>query len=300
MHHSSETWITYNQQGLIPSPQEDEPSFLKRAHFCRNLIQELNIHTNAHLPFTLEDCAAKTILDKACLHSQLLYGISPSWVPVFFSNHQLALWHGGCAWIFQLDEQTPVAAFIQLRAHFRHSASYLGLYKRDELLTHEIAHIGRMMYDAPQFEEFFAYRSASSWLRRWFGPLVQSSTETLIFILVLGLTVMADLALLAFPASQTLSVMLGLKLIPLAFILFAMARLVVHHWQLHRCLIHLAQVYGDKTTALHVAYRLDDRSIRSFAKLSPFEIASFIETESTRSFYWRFIKTCYPLKSLHL
>ena len=117
-----------------------------------------------------------------------IYGFAPHWVPLFFSNYQLAPWHGGCAWIFQLNDNTPYAAFLQLRSAFRTQKRYLGMYERTELIAHEMAHIGRMMFEEPEFEEIIAFQSSTNRFRRFFGPLFRSSKESMLFVIVLGLS----------------------------------------------------------------------------------------------------------------
>ena len=94
---------------------------------------------------------------------------------MIFSNERLAPWHGGCAWIFQFAEGLPTAALIQLRQVFSRQPTFLGIYHRDELLTHELVHVGRMKFEEPRFEELFAYETSTSAFRRWFGPLIQAS-----------------------------------------------------------------------------------------------------------------------------
>ncbi len=138
-------WSEWNSEGFIPGPDEAEEEFRKRVAYCQNLEHHLIQQTGADFPFDLNDEASKMILEEALPQVEELYGIAPRWVPLFFSNHQLAPWHGGCAWIFQLDENSPASAFLQLRAKFRNSPTYLGLYNRNELIVHELAHVGRMV-----------------------------------------------------------------------------------------------------------------------------------------------------------
>lgn len=44
-----------------------------------------------------------------------------------------------------------------------------------------------MMYEEPKFEEILAFDSSTSVFRRFFGPIVKSSYESSIFILILFL-----------------------------------------------------------------------------------------------------------------
>ena len=63
---------------------------------------------------------------------------------------------------------------IQLRQIFAQQKDYLCIYNRDEIIIHELVHVG-MMFAERRFEEVFAYETSSSAFRRWFGPLIQLS-----------------------------------------------------------------------------------------------------------------------------
>jgi hypothetical protein len=289
-------WHTWNQQGLIPGPEETETAFAERVAFCQTLNEHLAQRLESQLPFHVNDQASESIREEVLPLTQELYGIAPRWVPLFFNNYQLAPWHGGCAWIFQLDEHTPTAAFLQLRANFRSSLTYLALYRRPELIAHEIAHVGRMLYQEPQFEEFFAYESSSSPWRRWFGPLVQSSTESLFFLLILGVVLMADFALVGFghPHGIAASLVWWIRLIPVFLIVLAFGRLLYRHVILRQCRQKLEALYPDPRMARYLLYRLRDHEIHSFGRLSPSAIKNFMETATQTSFRWRFLRHLYP------
>jgi hypothetical protein len=283
-----------NQQGLIPGPREQEAEFLQRVQFCQQLEQELTSQV-ANFPFSDQDRASKKIVEEAFHLTQSLYDITPSWVPLFFSNYQLTPWHGGCAWIFQLTEQTPVAAFLQLRSRFRHSSTYLRLYRRQELLAHEFAHVGRMMYQEPQFEEVLAYQTSSSAWRRWLGPIIQSARESLLFILLLSVILMAHFAIIHLPYSVANPVSLFLTLFLLGCIVLAFGRLIRRHWHFNRTLSRLTELYQNPQTARHVLYRLQDHEIKKFSRLSPQQIGSLMKKAQQESFRWSFILQNYPI-----
>lgn len=285
-------WHECNAQGLIPGPDETEAAYDKRVAFCQDLKQQLIQKVGADLPFEVKDAADQHLLEEVFPHTQELYGIRPQWVPLFFSNYQLSPWHGGCAWIFQLNEQTPTAAFLQLRAHFRSSPTYLGIYRRQELIAHELAHVGRMLYQEPQFEEILAYQSSASRWRRWLGPIVQSSKESLMFIFVLGLVVMTDLALLSIQTPSAMLIATWVKLIPFILVSLALGRLWHRHYLFKRCLQKLKKIFPPPI-ANHLLYRLRDREIKEFAHFSPVQIQNFMEKEAQNSFRWRFLKAVY-------
>lgn len=289
-----EKMIQYNKQGLFPCVTESEQAYVQRAHFCLNLVHELESRTGTELPFDPKDRASEEVLREAYAYTRPLYDSAPDWIPIFFNDYKLSLWHGGCAWIFQLDEDTPTSAFMQLRSSFKNNHRYLGLYNREELIAHELAHAGRMMYQDPQFEEILAYQTSPSFLRRWLGPIVQSSNESLLFILVLGFIIMANVALLAFNPVEAYSSIKWFIGLPLLLVTCALARLSIRHLQLKKCIRHLSTLYHSSTKARHLTYRLHDQDIRRFAASSSEQIRSFIEDQPSTSFYWSFIKTCYP------
>lgn len=290
---TSNTFKEWNQQGLFPGPDETEKEFIDRANFCLELDQNLSQQVGADLPFNIKDRASKNILQMSSPLTQKLFGITPEWVPLFFSNHQLSSWQGGCAWIFQLTEATPTAAFLQLRANFRANTSYLGLYNREELISHELSHVGRMMYHEPQFEEVLAYQTSSKSWRRWLGPIVQSPRESLIFVLLLGLIIIADAALISLgnsPLAHTWT--MWLKLLPIALIGLALSRLGLRQWQFSRCLKKLENLYNDPEIAQHVIYRLRDNEIKEFGAASVQDIRTYMNAQ--QSFRWTFLKQIYP------
>jgi hypothetical protein len=292
----SNRWKEWNIQGLIPGPDENETAFIERATFCQNLEQNLVQKVGADLPFETGDHASQDLLKEALPLTKELYGISPQWTPLFFSNHQLAPWHGGCAWIFQLDEQTPTAAFLQLRARFRTRATYLGIYHRAELMAHELAHVGRMLYQEPKFEEIFAYQSSSSTWRRWLGPIVQSSKESLFFILFLGVVILTDFAFLSLHSHPAFIISWWIKSIPLIFIALALGRLIYRHWLFKNCLRNLENLYQGPQTAKHLLYRLRDCEIKEFAQATPSKIRESLRKAEQMSFRWRFLKALYPFE----
>jgi hypothetical protein len=286
-------WKKWNRQGLIPGPEETEAAFVERVLFCQDL--EKRFIQQIECPFEMEDPKAKECLQEAFSLTESLYGIEPLWVPLVFSNHQLAPWHGGCAWIFQLTAKAPTAAFLQLRAHFRYSSSYLGLYHREELIAHELAHVGRMLYQDPQFEEIFAYQSSFSFLQRRLGPMIQSSKESLCFVLLLGLFLIVELSLFSFGGPLSIWFSWGLQWVLIACVLFSLGRLFYRHYVLKRCRSNFKGLYSDPLVVNHLLYRLRDHEIRQFAYWSQNQIDDFITQASHQSFRWRFLRTLYPL-----
>ena len=142
------------------------------------------------------------------------FGLQANWI---HSTSATSIWLRGMGDVpgsSNSTKKSPVAALIQLRSRFRTHQRYSGIYERDELIAHELAHVGRMMFEEPVFEELLAYRTAKSPLRRWLGPLISSSKETLLFVVVIGAIFALDLFAFVSQQPALYHQLLWAKLIP--------------------------------------------------------------------------------------
>lgn len=283
---TDEELIQYNLQGLIPGPHESEEAFTKRVSYCLNLKQ--NLEEELEIPEKIDVNESSKMLKEVAPKLKEQFGFSLDWVPIIFSNHRLAPWHGGCAWIFQSTPESPLGAFFQLRKAFKTSAAYLGIYQRQELVAHESAHIGRMAFEEPKFEEFLAYRTSNSSFRKFFGSLVSSPRESLLFIITLLLTLGADLLDFAYDTEHKIG---WIKLLPIALIFLALVRLGVRHRQFLRCWSNLNEILNNSLTTNAVIYRLQDKEIIEFGKMSKEEIKSY--AKRSESLRWRLLRREY-------
>jgi hypothetical protein len=268
---SNKQLIKWSSQGLIPGPGESEAEFVSRANYCLNLRDSL--------PETAceKECIQNEILKEAHSISKPLFGLEPSWVPIFFSNQKLTPWQAGCAWIFQENKETPKASFFQLRAILKSKSTYLRFYKRKELIAHELCHVARMAFDEPKFEELIAYRTSENNFHRFFGPIIQSSAESMIFALTLVLVLLADLfTLFVDPAAWHFS--LYLKLVPATLVLGALIRLVIRQKQYKKCLLTLSSLFKESPEA--IALRLTDAEIIKIGTLSHESAKNYLEEKS--------------------
>lgn len=286
--------LEYNRLGLIPGPAESEQAFMQRANYCLNLKNHIPQMISADLPFDYNDThLSEEILKKGCEKTQHYYDICPTWVPLFFSNFKLSPWHGGCAWIFQQSQDSPTSAFFQLRQNFRRSKKYLGIYERNELITHEVSHIGRMMFEEPKFEEILAYHASQSGLRRFFGPIIQSSYESTIFVLSLFLVILIDFMAISNGYSIFSPLSFIARLIALGLIIFGLVRLWIRQNQFRSCLKNLRKALFSLVHANAVIYRLTDKEIISFAHQSPENIKRYAEEQKTQNLRWQVIHEAY-------
>lgn len=264
--------MDHHFQGFIPGPNETEQEFLTRVNYCLSLRH--------HLPqaavIRLED--QQTCLQEASSITLPLYGLHPQWVPILFANHKLAPWHGGCAWIFQMDESLPLGAFLQLRKPFLTTQRYLGLYDRNELVAHELCHVARMAFEEPIYEEHLAYRSSGPKWRRWLGPIIRNSVESMLFFLALLFVFAGYLfALLVDPTSW--AYVPYFYLLPASLALCALARLTLEHRALDATSRKLKDLVGNK--ADQMLLWLTDKEINSFSRLSKEQIRAYLLADPT-------------------
>lgn len=288
---SDEDLLRYNKLGLIPGPMENEVDFRKRVIHCLHLKENMEAQLGQEFSIEIENPMTDELIHNATPVMRDLFDIAPSWIPIIFTDHHLAPWHGGCAWIFQFTEDTPVGAFFQLRRVFAYSPRYLWIYHREELITHESAHVGRMVFEEPKFEELLAYRTAKSAFRRWFGPIIQSAWEGFTFIASIVLLLIIDFYFLL-DVDHHVSV-LWIKLIPLALLLLGLGRLWKKQSQFRGCLKKLQSILQDEQKANAVIYRLQDREIIDFSRMSREEILRYVAHNKTMSLRWHVIAAAY-------
>lgn len=297
---SEQKLIEYNHAGLIPGPEETEQAFSARASYCLDLKAQIPHMLDHELPFGPEEVhSSEEILKEGCEKADHLYDIYPTWVPLFFSNYKLSFWHGGCAWIFQQKQDSPTSAFFQLRHKFRTSKKYLGIYDRNELISHELSHVGRMLFEEPKFEEILAYGSSTSSFRRFFGPIVQSSYESTIFVLVLFFIIAMDFFSLFDGYSDLLHISFIGRLILLGMIVYGLARLCWRQRQFKACQSNLRKTLFDMHKADAVAYRLTDKEMIAFGRLLPDEIKRYAEEQKTKNLRWKTIYEAYFKNIIH-
>lgn len=289
---SDQTLIDLNSKGLIPGPGESAADFMKRAEWCLNLKTTLD-HPSSE--FGIQSQGTASMYQSVDRTLKAKYDFFPEWTPIFFSNDQLKFWHGASAWIFQQTKLSPTGAIVQLRENFLKSPIYLGMYTRDELLLHEFVHTGRMMFQEPQFEEILAYRTSFSSFRSYLGPIIQSSAESLFFIMLLMGIFVGDLYLMASGAIDIYTKFFLLKAIPVAFIGYAFLRLWNRHRIFNRALTKLKSCLNDNQKAESVIYRLTDKEIRLIANMEISQIREYAEKSAQTELRWRLIRMAYFL-----
>lgn len=243
------------KKGFLPGPNENESSFLRRVDY------------NLRLSDTLEfEKTPSEISAEGLSLSEELFGVRPLWIPFQFSNYKLPFWVGGCAWIFQETENSPRGAFIQMRNSFLHSAHFL-FYRREELIAHEVAHVGRMEFEEPEYEEIFAYHSSPGRFRRFWGPLFSQQWEMMIFMILVVFVFLSDLCAIWWGGWDNYLEIFPLKLLPLGWLGWLAVKLVRKQRRLTRLKSRypLSFLYCLTDQEINAFDKMDDRQIRLYA-----------------------------------
>lgn len=267
----------YDHRGLIPGPGENEEQFLLRVEYCLGLRKTLVEKKSEELPaINFDD--QEGFLREGCEEVKKVYLIDPDWVPIAISAEGLAPWHGGVTWIFQLEENSPWGALLQVRRR-------PWWISRNEVVAHELCHIGRMAFQELEYEEILAYwTSASSW-RRWFGAVVQTKMESFWFVIALLSVLIFDFSTMIWGSYQTFLFAQWFKLLPLGMAAWGVWRLAQRMKKFSKVLKKLEDCTSNP---LAFIYRLTDREINLFSGKSSAQIKEYIEQQD--SLRWQAIK----------
>ena len=126
------------------------------------------------------------IIAEAADKTEKLFGFRADWVPAFFPARGLGLLWGGCTVI--TDSGFPV---FFLRRGFRDKPKWF-IYRRDELLAHELCHAVRGCLEDEPYEEHFAYMTSDSAFRRWSGNCFRREWDAIAFLIPVVLLLVAQ------------------------------------------------------------------------------------------------------------
>lgn len=126
---------------------------------------------------TAADRIPAEILEESAQVTDALYAFRVDHVPGFFLSGDVGLLWGGC---LLSDTESPLAIFL-IRSSFRTRKRFF-IYNRRELMAHELCHSARHRLCDPALEEFFAYRTSPSPLRRYLGNCFISQLDALLFL----------------------------------------------------------------------------------------------------------------------
>lgn len=234
---TKEQLINLSERGLIASPHESKEDFFERISSAIPQVQE---HNSSNL--------------------QRIYGMSPDWVKVFYSDKNLRLWEGACTW----EEEKTIT--IQLRKNLINKKKIWGFYSKEELLHHEMVHAIRNPLHSMIFEELLAYQTSANVFRRSLGPIIRSPNESLFYVC----TWILILFLFAWPWVQLIAIICNIGLIS-----YGIFRLLTVRKQFYRAKKNIKNMLGDMRDVLPFMIHLTDEEIIQCASIESSEIKTF-------------------------
>lgn len=168
-----------DDRGFIIGADETLEQFIGRVKALKTRIEDMEtalegtgVYEIEGLKFTADRRIPKELIGAVAGITRKHFGFSINWVPGFFADPSFGWLFGGCAYYFDPDF---FALFI-IRKSFAEKNRWL-IYKRDELLSHELCHVARSGLKANFFEEEFAYSVSTSRFRKTVGGLFRSGSE---------------------------------------------------------------------------------------------------------------------------
>lgn len=283
------------ERGFWPGPDENAEQFEARVAYSLQIGETLAtaISQGKAKGMALPLYSAAQACPKAVQRLKDLLDCAPSWVPVFYSNRRLPFWQGACAWIFELEPKAPRCAALQLKRSLAYRGRLLKLYPREEIVAHELAHVGRLAFDEPRFEELLAYTTSLSAFRRYFGGIFQSTREVGILLAVCALLFFFQSYAFVTNSMWAKEASDWVLFAPLFLAVYGIARLWRRQEQLRSCLDNIARSVENPKKALAIAYRLRDSEIALFSKMDPEAIKTYARQEADQSLRWQLIETVY-------
>lgn len=274
-------------RGFLCGKNEDEATYATR---LRTLGKNIAVMTQAiaaqgyyeieGLKLSKADMIAPHFFNEVKSVCERLYSFSIDWVPGFFIDPSFSLLFGGCAFYFYPDF---FAVFI-IRRSFKHNERWL-IYRRQELLAHELCHVARIGMESTTYEENFAYQTALSPFRQLLGGLFHRQQDSFLFLGVTFLLLAAQIvrtqwypALPIWPFWSLLA----------AVFAWLSCRHGYYSWVFRKAR-RAAEVFaGQNATA--VLFRCSDQDIAKLAAMKISSVQDWLDSQASSSLRWRIIQ----------
>ena len=282
--------------GVIPGNGESSEEFFSRAQRTfdvqRKLFNKLTLNGKELIFDGIEvDLSRKVddyLLDGARELTSSMYGFKVEHIPGFFLSKSVGPLWGGC---LIGDPDIDLAVFF-LRDIFKEKEKWL-FYSRTELGAHELCHSARYAINDPALEEYFAYQTSSSKLRRYLGNCFISDLDALLFVLpVLLLPIAQFMQLLFFPRMWVFP----FWIIALCYPCYLFIRNQRAHRIIKRAKAAMQRADVEKPEA--VLFRMTSEEIKEIGRLKDKEdILQYIRNKAETELRWlvieeRFIRGC--------
>lgn len=188
-----------DSHGLFPAPDENTENFRTRLLKEYDFAEKINSQSGKitlwqssdgkdKLEVNNSDRIDKELFVPAWEMTGKLYDFAVDYVPGFYLFDKVGLLWGGCS-IY--DDETEMKVFL-LRPAFKNKKRFL-IYGRNELIAHELCHCARQVLHDNSIEEYFAYQTSKSKLRRYIGNCFIRESDALLFLLPSILLLLAQI-----------------------------------------------------------------------------------------------------------
>lgn len=270
--------------GFLPRRGESAEQFFRRVETILGIHREFEAELAAAgevgvygLQLRSQDRIPDEIIGEAEEVTDRLYSFRTRHVPGFFLSRDVGLLWGGC---MICDPDHPLSVFL-IRGAFRKRQRWL-FYNRRELLAHELCHSMRQSLEEITLEEYFAYQTSPSRLRRYLGNCFIREYDAIWFVIPALLLLLAQVA-----QSFWLP---GLPVWPfwpvaLAYPAFLLIRNGISRRLVKRAAKKLAAFGVEKPSA--VLFRLDRGEIRRIGAMErPGEFEQYAAERKESDFRW--------------
>ena len=270
--------------GFLPRRGESAEQFFRRVETILGIHREFEAELAAAgevgvygLQLRSQDRIPDEIIGEAEEVTDRLYSFRTRHVPGFFLSRDVGLLWGGC---MICDPDHPLSVFL-IRGAFRKRQRWL-FYNRRELLAHELCHSMRQSLEEITLEEYFAYQTSPSRLRRYLGNCFIREYDAIWFVIPALLLLLAQVA-----QSFWLP---GLPVWPfwpvaLAYPAFLLIRNGISRRLVTRAAKKLAAFGVEKPSA--VLFRLDRGEIRRIGAMErPGEFEQYAAERKESDFRW--------------
>ena len=265
--------------GFLPRRGESAEQFFRRVETILGIHREFEAELAAAgevgvygLQLRSQDRIPDEIIGEAEEVTDRLYSFRTRHVPGFFLSRDVGLLWGGC---MICDPDHPLSVFL-IRGAFRKRQRWL-FYNRRELLAHELCHSMRQSLEEITLEEYFAYQTSPSRLRRYLGNCFIREYDAIWFVIPALLLLLAQVA-----QSFWLP---GLPVWPFWPVALAYPAFLLIRNGISRRLVQVAAFGVEKPSA--VLFRLDCGEIRRIGAMErPGEFEQYAAERKESDFRW--------------
>ena len=218
------------------------------------------------------------LIAEAAEKTEKLFGFRADWVPAFFPARGLGLLWGGCTVI--TDSGFPV---FFLRRGFRLKQKWF-IYRRDELLAHELCHAVRGCLEDEPYEEHFAYMTSDSAFRRWTGNCFRREWDAIVFLIPVVLLLVAQVVVY--------TGLLNLPLWPFWILAFAFPAFLIARNIPERRTFFAARSKLEKNGFANpdaAMFRMTADEIRTLARTPDDQVENYLENKSAAELRWQIL-----------